>query len=364
LYQTVEGLRGLGHEIHLFCADFAVEPPSGVIKHRVPIVPLGRTLRLWSFAWFASRAVAEVACDVVVSFGRLARQDVLRSGGGTHRGFLNRLGQQGGLCRRLWQSVSLYHRSVLALERRQYDRKGSRKIIAVSEEVKRDIIANYPVPADRIVVLYNGVDLARFHPDRRREFRRQIRERWKVPLDASLVLFVGSGFRRKGLDHLIPVWKSPKLEEVFLMVVGDDSRLGRYQAWANHIAPGRILFTGRQEDIENYYAAADVVALPALQEAFGNVVMEGLASGLPVLVSRFVGAAEIIHGPLSAGIIGETNNEAELEHGLLLLLAKAKDPTCVHQARSLSEKYSWQGHFKKLESILREVYRESMRAVT
>jgi glycosyltransferase involved in cell wall biosynthesis len=42
--------------------------------------------------------------------------------------------------------------------------------------------------------------------------------------------------------------------------------------------PGRILFTGRQEDIENYYAAADVVALPALQEAFGNVVLEALAS--------------------------------------------------------------------------------------
>jgi UDP-glucose:(heptosyl)LPS alpha-1,3-glucosyltransferase len=178
------------------------------------------------------------------------------------------------------------------------------------------------------------------------------------------VLFVGSGFRRKGLDRLIPIWKSPKLENVFLMVVGDDSRLGRYQAWANHIAPGRILFTGRQDDIENYYAAADVVALPALQEAFGNVVMEGLASGLPVLVSRFVGAAEIIHGPLSDGIIGEANNEAQLEKRLLLLLTKAKDPDCAHEARSLSEKYSWQCHFKKLESILCEVYRESMRAVT
>src|SRR4030095_338689 len=157
LFQTATGLRDLGHEVHLFCSEFGVEPPPGVMAHRVPVLPFGRTARLWTFAWLAPRIIDNAACDVVVSFGRLLRQDVLRSGGGTHRGFLERLGREGGPRRRVWQSISVYHHSLLLLERRQFQTEGAAKIIAVSEEVKNDIIRHYAVPADKIEIIYNGV---------------------------------------------------------------------------------------------------------------------------------------------------------------------------------------------------------------
>ena len=353
LFQTAEGLRALGHEVHLFCSEYGVRPPKGIIAHTVPVVPLGRTLRLWSFAWFGQRAINQANCDVTIGFGRLPRQDVLRCGGGTHRGFLRRLGREGGAQRRFWQWVSVYHQSLLVIEKRQYDSTGSRVIVAVSQQVKRDIIANYSVPAEKIVVLYNGVDTKRFHPAKRREVRDQVRHRWKIPFDAPLVLFVGSGFRRKGLDSLLAAWKSPKLERVFLLVVGADARLRSYQARAEVVAPGRIIFPGRQEDVENYYAAADVVALPSLQEAFGNVVLEALASGLPVLVSRDVGAAEIIRGPLAAGMV-DGATPAALENKLLFLLEKSNEPSCIREARGLAEGYSWDNHFRKLEALLQK----------
>jgi UDP-glucose:(heptosyl)LPS alpha-1,3-glucosyltransferase len=285
------------------------------------------------------------------------RQDVLRSGGGTHRGFLERLGQEGGVWRRLWQRISIYHRSLLALERRQYQELGAEKIIAVSEEVKRDIVAHYSVPAEKIIVIYNGVDQKRFHPARRAEVRQSVRKHWKIPLDAPLVLFVGSGFRRKGLDRVISIWNSPGLQQVFLLVVGDDARIGRYQSLANAIAPGRILFAGRRSDVENYYAAADVVVLPALQEAFGNVVVEGLASGLPILVSRHVGAAEILQGRLAQGIVNQVDNPKEWEEKLQLLLKGSRDPIWMREARTVGEKHSWANHFGRFEAVLREVCR-------
>ena len=353
LFQTAEGLRALGHEVHLFCSEYGVRPPEGIIAHHVPVVPFGRTFRLWSFAWFGRRAISQANYDVAIGFGRLPRQDVLRCGGGTHRGFLRRLGREGGAQRRLWQMGSFYHRSLLAIERRQYNSTGSRTIVAVSEQVKRDIIANYSVPAEKIVVLYNGVDTKRFHPAKRGEVRDQLRNRWKIPFDAPLVLFVGSGFRRKGLDSLLAAWKSPKLDRVFLLIVGADARLRSYQARAEVVAPGRIIFAGRQEDVENYYAAADVVALPSLQEAFGNVVLEALASGLPVLVSRDVGAGEIIHGPLAAGRVDAATPEA-LENKLLFLLEKSNEPGCIREARELAEQYSWDKHFRKLEALLQK----------
>lgn len=352
LYRTAEGLRDLGHEVHLFCSEYGVKPPERVVAHNIAVVPLGRTFRLWSFAWSIQRSLKRAHCDVVIGFGRVPRQDILRCGGGTHRGFLRRLGEEGGSKRRLWQRISLYHRSLLAIESRQYRPRGSRVIIAVSEQVKRDIVANYSVPADKIVVLYNGVDTQRFDPSSRRVNRDQVRSRWKIPLNAPLVLFVGSGFRRKGLDQLLSIWKSSELDQVFLLILGSDARLGRYRARADAVAPGRIIFAGRQDDIENYYGAADVVALPSLQEAFGNVVLEALASGLPVLVSRDAGAAELLRGPLSEGILDSPCDPETLKAKLLHLLEQATRPRCVSEARSIAEEYSWENHFRELEALL------------
>jgi UDP-glucose:(heptosyl)LPS alpha-1,3-glucosyltransferase len=355
LFQTAEGLRDLGHEVHLFCSEFGVGPPKGVAARRVPVIPLGRTFRLWSFAWFAPRILERAKCDVVIGFGRVPRQDILRCGGGTHRGFLERFGRNGGILRRIWQNFSIYHQSLLAIEKRQFAPGNFRQIIAVSEEVKRDIMMNYHVAPEQIAVIYNGVDTKRFHLDRRCAVRAAIRKRWNIPLDASLVLFVGSGFRRKGLDTLLSLWESPRLEAAYLLVVGADARLNQYRARAHATAPGRVVFTGRQNDVENYYAAADVVALLSLQEAFGNVILEALASGLPVLASRDVGAAEIIRGPLAEGLVDDRNDRAALETRLLALLARSKNSETSRMAITLAEQYSWGNHFRTLDHLLSAV---------
>jgi len=281
--------------------------------------------------------------------------DIVRSGGGSHRGFLERLGREGGLCRRLWQRLSCYHQSVLAIERRQFQPGQYQKIIAVSEEVKRDLMRHYSVPEERTLVLYNGVDEQRFHPARRETCRKTIRARWKIPLEAPLVLFVGSGFRRKGLDRLLSVWNEPRLENAYLLIVGDDARLNSYKSRAQALAGARIIFAGRQEDVENYYAAADMVALPSLQEAFGNVVLESLAAGLPVLVSRAAGAAELLTGNLAEGIVNRFDDREEMVGKLVGLLERAGDPSLAVEARRLAESFSWAQHFRRLEALLLEV---------
>jgi len=353
LFQTAEGLRELGHEVHLFCSEFDIAAPSGVISHHVPTLALGRSAQLWSSALATQKRIKDRRYDAVVSFGRFFAADVVRCGGGTHRGFLRRMGNEGGALRRLWQTMSVYHRSVLAIEKRQFESARMKKIIAVSAGVKRDILANYAVAPDKITVLYNGVDSHRFHPQRH-QYRQPVRERWKIPLEAPVVLFVGSGFRRKGLDRLISLWASKKLTSCYLLVVGADARMERYRAWADRLAPGRIVFAGRQDEIENYYAAADLIALMSIQEAFGNVVLEALAAGLPVLVNREVGAAELLKGALLDGIVDRLDEPRELEAKLLRMLDKAHDAAVTKEARQIGETYSWDEHFRKLEMILLE----------
>jgi len=355
LFTTAEGLRDLGHEVHLFCGEYRVAGPLGVTPHRIPAIPLGRTAQWLSVALWSPKIIEQAGCDLVLSFYRTPDCDVLRCGGGTHRGFLSRLGEERGALGRLWQTTSAYHQTLLALEKRQFHSKRLKKIVAVSAEVKRDIMFNYGVASERIAVLYNGVDDRRFHPEQRARSGQSVRARWNIPWDAPLVLFVGSGFRRKGLDRLLSIWNSPELGNTYLLVVGSDARLGRYRAWADSIRPRRIVFAGRQDEIENYYGAADVLALPSLQEAFGNVVLEALASGLPVLVSRAVGAAEILRGRLAIGIVDQPGNATELSAKLLSLLDKAREESLRQEARRIGEAYSWDRHLLELDALLRDV---------
>ena len=359
LFRTAEGLRDLGHEIHLFCGEFGVPPPEGTRAHKVPYWPFGRTAGLLSFALAGPKVVRLQNCHIVVGFGRMIQQDILRSGGGTHKLFLQRM--QGDMARSLWQRVSVYHQSVLAVERLQFRPGHYRKILAVSCEVKRDIMAAYGVPDERISVIYNGVDHDRFHPRHRSQAREKLRRQWGIPREAQVVLFVGSGFKRKGLDRLIRAWESPQLSGAYLLVVGDDAQRSRYGAWAKSVAEGRILFTGRQKEIESYYGAADLLALPALQEAFGNVVLEALASGLPVLLSQEVGAAEILEGELKQGVLMSPDDPAELATMILSLLNPARHQILSEKARKLGERYSWQNHFRALETYLLEDVEEARR---
>jgi len=163
LCRMASGLGARGHEVHVFCARANAETLPGVTVHRVPVLRTGRLARLLSFAAAAPRAVARERWDVVVGFGRTPRQDVVRVGGGTHASYLARM-EAAGLRSR---TRGPYHRAILRLEGRMFGPAGHRRVLAVSARVADEVAADYGVPREGIAVVYNGVDLERFHPARR-----------------------------------------------------------------------------------------------------------------------------------------------------------------------------------------------------
>ena len=357
-YRTAEGLRDLGHEVHLFCGEFRISPPRETHAHRVPTLRLGRTAQLLSFAFLGPKMILPHGCDVLVSFGRMVSQDVLRSGGGSHRVFLEKMKQGEGALRRFWHRVSLYHRCVLAVETLQFRPQSYRRVLAVSQEVKREIMRTYMVPEDKIAVVYNGVDPERFHPHNRERSRARIKAQWGIPSEAPLLLFVGSGFQRKGLNRLLKVWGSPLLQGIYLLVVGEDVHWDRYRSLAMSQGQGRVVLAGRQDNIEDYYGAADILALPSFQEAFGNVILEALASGVPVLTTMAVGAAELLAGELREGILVNPDDPRELQDKILAMVDHRRWSNLTSMARELGERWSWSNHFLELERYLNTVCRE------
>jgi UDP-glucose:(heptosyl)LPS alpha-1,3-glucosyltransferase len=317
-----------GYEVHLL-SPRGQAPMRGVKLHTLPLPPLPSAARVLALAMSARLAVARGNWDVVQSHERTLRQDVYRAGEGCHRAYL--ASEARGRTR------GLYHRIVLALERRVFAR--TPQIVAIARVGRREIEALYGVSPGRLAVVYNGVDLARFHPANRSRYRAGARAEAGLPSGAFTALFVGSGFARKGLATAIEAFAAFRDGESRLVVVGKGDRRP-YQALAARSGVGeRVVWLGARSDLERWYAAADIVVLPSRYEPFGNVHLEALAAGLPVVASARAGGAEIIADGINGSVVDPVDSRAVT--AALEVFRQRREGEVAAAARGSAEPYTY-----------------------
>jgi UDP-glucose:(heptosyl)LPS alpha-1,3-glucosyltransferase len=348
LVRMAEGLATRGHEMHLFCAR-AARVPAGVRVHHVPVLRAGRLARLLSFALVAPRLAVRQRPDVVVGFGRTVRQDVVRVGGGTHRRYLAAM-EAAGLRGR---ARGPYHRAILWLERRMFAPSGHRGVLAVSKLAADEVRADYGVPPEHLRVVYNGVDGVRFHPGLRASHGPALRAALRIGAGEAACIAVGSGFLRKGFDLLLRLWRDDP-PAPHLVIVGRDERLAAFRREAARVRGVRVL--GPRDDVPALMAAADVACVPSRQEAFGNVALEAMASGTPVVTSRVVGAAEVIEPPLDQLIVATPDDLPALRAALARALGPEHGRYAA-TARAQAEARPWSRHVDEIERVLAEYAR-------
>lgn len=332
-YELSQQLAARGHDVHLVVGECRVPVPEGLTLHRVPVVRAGQLAKLASFATLAPRVWRRVGADVVIGFGRTVGQDLMRASGGCHKGYLARVAaDQGGLTA-LRQRLSPYHRMLLAIERRQYaDRQQT--TLAVSELSRQEILDLYPTaePAN-VAVLHYGVDVERFHPARRLSDGPVIRAELGLAPEQPVVLFVGTGFKRKGVPTLLEIWKRDPPGGAALVIVGNDQHLAAHTRAARELR-GPVVVTGPRRDVERLYAIADVFALPSLYEGCPVSILEALASGLPVVTARSTGAPELLGGALAELLVDDPRDAEAVAARLRTALDPARRPTLIAAARS------------------------------
>lgn len=167
-----------------------------------------------------------------------------------------------------------------------------RRIVAISERVRRDLKEYYNVSDDRIVTIPNGINLSRFNPNNSQS-RAEVRLSFGIPQDVPLLLFVGGRYRIKGLKFAIKALAEMETR-AFLLVVGDD-RVAPFKRLAEKLGVSeRVIFAGGRSDLPTIYPAADAFVLPTLYETFALVCLEAMASGLPVLASPVGGIEDYL----------------------------------------------------------------------
>jgi UDP-glucose:(heptosyl)LPS alpha-1,3-glucosyltransferase len=227
-----------------------------------------------------------------------------------------------------------------------------RRYVAVSHRVSGELHKHYNVPANRIRVIPNGVDVERFRPDP--NIRRQIRQDFDIPQDARLLLFVAHEFDRKGLAHVIDAMERLG-PDYRLLVVGSDNP-APYRAMAR-LSHDRIIYAGEQKGIERFFAAADAFVFPTSYETFSLVCMEAMASSLTVFATSVGGIEEY----LKDGQNGITilQDGADIARKVDAVFEDAPRVERMRAAaRATAETYSWDSIAGKYIDLLSEVFEE------
>ncbi len=256
---------------------------------------LGNVWRDWGFARKTCAATSQENFDLVQSHERLACCDVYRAGDGVHREWLTQRKRTKGAWGRWSISLNPYHHYVLRAERALFSSDRLKAVICNSEMVKNEIHAYFgAAAAEKCHVIYSGVDSQQFSPQLRQAHRESFRAEYRIPSDALVYLFVGSGFERKGVaPFLQALSKLPS--NCYGVIVGTDKRKAVYEKEATTLSlDGRVYFTGGLKNVGPAYGAADVFVLPTLYDPFPNAALEAMASGLPIITSNKSGAAELI----------------------------------------------------------------------
>jgi UDP-glucose:(heptosyl)LPS alpha-1,3-glucosyltransferase len=346
-----------GYEVHVYAEQWDVED-SKIVFHSVRTIPFPKSLRLLSFAVRATREIENGKYDITFGVGNTLKADILQPHGGVHWAWF-------------WRSLQVYDHPILWtikflgrvfslkqwasgwIQDAPYKRENFSKIVAISDMVKQDIMRWYRVPEERIAVVYNGVDIERFHP-RNCRYREEVRRRHGIGGDELVLLFVSNNFRMKGLGVLIKALAKIKKETpppFKLLILGRD-RQGFYSHLVREMGVyEETIFAGSTHEPEKYYGASDLLVHPTFYDACSLTVLEALASGLPVITTHSNGASGIITEGQEGFVISDPRDGQALVEKICFFLNREKVEKASVAARRLAESYSLERNWSEMRDI-------------
>ncbi len=341
-----------GDDVTIVCRRHEEAPHAAVRFEVLHNLAIGGAWRMSSFARAVERHVAAADYDLVFGLGKTWTHDVIRLGGGCHQTYLD-LAHADTLsaAEKLVGKGRLKQKAALAIEARALAPGAYKRVITNCEMVKRDAMERHAIPAELVEVVYNGVDLERFHPRHRAD--NPVRREAGFGPDDRVVLFLGTGYGRKGLDRVLDAFPAVMSErsDARLLVVGYDGARPSFERRAAALGLGeRARFLGGRRDAEVCFGAADVYALPTRYDPFANATLEALATGLPVVTTDANGASELI-GEAEGTVLGRGSDAGDVTAALLHWLDRGSNGA----PRALAERHSIESKLEATAAILAAV---------
>ena len=354
-------LAGEGHELHIYTLQGRADPGGSEVLHLVRVPASPKFLKTLYFAWKVRRLLQRQQFDIIHSFGRTWGMDIFQPLGGVQfSSLVGNLRSIESILSRCLKAftyfISLRRLSYFLVEAIQL--KKAQIVIAISAMVKNDLIRYTRLNPDKIVIVRNGVDLEKFRPEARAARRDKLRRELELREEDILILFVAHNFRLKGLHVLILAMaelKKTRPEVSFKVGVLGEGKKKQFARMARQKqVADRIIFLGGREKPECYYAAADICVHPSYYDPSALVVLEAMASGLPVITTAYCGTSEIIEEGKDGYIVADPGNISSLTAAIYRLRDPRLRRKMGESARRKSEYYPFRRNMREIVEIYRE----------
>jgi UDP-glucose:(heptosyl)LPS alpha-1,3-glucosyltransferase len=351
-----------GHTVHLYaCRWDASALPASIVYHALTVPSGPRFLRPWRFGRAVEAACQTAKHDVTVGFDKTWGQDVLYPQGGLHAASAahNQLKFSNIFTRTLASTAKWFDPAAWSfsrLERKQYLTEPRPIIVVNSRMVQRHFAEFYGIPESHLRVVPSAIDPQRFAATDRSERRTTERQRWGVPSDVPVGLFVAMNYRLKGLAPLIKAAALlPKTARLKLAAVGHP-KYARYQRLAESLGVAeRFLFLGHRKEPKEAFFAADFLVHPTFYDPCSLVVLEALACGLPVITTRYNGASELFDVPAAGQVIDDPHDSVSLAAALTTMLDPSYRVSASGSATKAAARWTFEDHYRALLTVFQEV---------
>jgi UDP-glucose:(heptosyl)LPS alpha-1,3-glucosyltransferase len=331
----VEETQARGHQCRVYYYSWQGDPLAGVDLRKVPVSAMTNHRRNELYHAWVQQDLARDPADGVVGFNKMPDLDVYYAADSCYADWVAL--DRGFLYRR-----SARYRHFSSWEYLVFGPDSKTEILMISETERVKFERHYPAARDRLHMLPPGISRDRCAPPDADERRARIRQSLGVSDSQHMLLFVGSGFIKKGLGRAIRAVANLRTgkdqSDIVLFVAGQD-RERRFRWLAKRLGVGdSIRFLGGRDDVADLLLGADCLIHPALDEAAGIVLLEALVAGLPVLVTDTCGYACHIEAAGAGTVLPSPFLQASLDSAVAQSLDPAFLARCKRNALDYAER--------------------------
>ena len=309
-----------GHEIFVYSFIWEGEVPEGFDLTMIPVSGFTNHQRISDFSEKLSQRLLEKKFDLVVGFNKMKDLDLYYAADPCYEA---KVREQHGKLYRLGNRYKVFQsmeESVFAVDKNV-------ELLFISDIQMENFKKIYHTPPERFHSLPPGVDRSRIRPDNADEIRNRVRQRLSLMDDDKLLLMIGTGYKRKGVDRAMEALASlpePLKSKTFLLVAGEDN-LKKYNKLAKKLGiENQVHLPGARDDVPELLLASDLFMHPARHENTGTVLLEAIAAGIPQLISGVCGYAFHIENAKAGKVLSEPFQQVEFNEQLLDMLTSEK----------------------------------------
>ncbi len=308
--------KSRGHSIDVFVSRWQGDKPADISIKVLDARGITNHGRNAHFHRLFNKAIADQQYDAVVGFNKMPGLDIYY---GADYCYVARAKPRYGPVYRITPRYHYQH----AFEHSVFHAQENTTIFSLSSREMGVYQQHYGTPRSRFVLMPPTLDVARKLKDDYQTLRRAKRQ--TLGLDKELLLlFIGSGFKTKGLDRAILSMSAlpPKLKEnTRLYIVGQDNTTKTYKAQVDKLGlSDKVMFLGGRDDVLELMIAGDLLIHPAYSENTGTVILEAIISGLPVIATDVCGYAPHIARAKAGLILNSPFEQSQLNIALSTML--------------------------------------------